>query len=470
MKLKTPPKKHVFHVSRITFWFLIGASLSAFLIASFSFILFQKTYDDLVYPGVSINGVDFSKKNKDEVRNYFSDRNENIQNTTFVFKDKENTATVSARDIDYGFDESLMAEQAISIGRTRDPLSNLSLIIQSYFTGINLRPAYRLDSEKLKISLAPVISNVDKTPVDALFQFSGGRVTAFRPSSNGQAVDVPQAEKNILDKAPEILASQKVGLITVPLPVRTIEPEITTDKVNNLGIKEQIGFGTSLFQHSIPERIFNVTLASSRVNGVLVPPGETFSFNKALGDVSSFTGYKQAYVIQNGRTVLGDGGGVCQVSTTFFRAILDAGLPIVERTAHAYRVGYYEQDSAPGVDATIYVPSVDLKFKNDTGHHILAQTVVDPVNLRLSVYFYGTADGRKTTIAPPVITSQSPAPAPLYQDDPTLPSGTVKQVDFAAPGANVYFTRTIVKDGKSSTEKFTSNYRPWQAVFLKGTK
>src|SRR6185369_9618298 len=119
----------------------------------------------------------------------------------------------------------------------------------------------------------------------------------------------------------------------------------------------------------------------------------------------------------------GDGGGVCQVSTTLFRAALNAGLPIVERHAHAYRVGYYEEDSPPGFDATVYVPSVDLKFKNDTDHYLLIQTVIDPQELRLTFNLYGTKDDRKVTVTTPVVTNFRPAPADLYQDDPTLPKG-----------------------------------------------
>jgi vancomycin resistance protein YoaR len=250
-----------------------------------------------------------------------------------------------------------------------------------------------------------------------------------------------------------------------------LKPKISTDKVNNLGIRELIGTGTSLFQHSIPGRIYNVTLASSRLNGILVAPGEVFSFNNALGDVSAFTGYKQAYVIQNGRTVLGDGGGVCQVSTTLFRSVLNAGLPVIERTAHAYRVGYYEEDSSPGLDATVFSPSPDLKFKNDTKNYILIQTVVDPDTLRLTFYLYGTKDGRQVTISTPAVSNQTPPPPDLYQDDPTLPVGEIKQVDFSAWGANVYFTRQVVKNGKTIiSETFNSNYRPWQAIYLRGTK
>jgi vancomycin resistance protein YoaR len=207
------------------------------------------------------------------------------------------------------------------------------------------------------------------------------------------------------------------------------------------------------------------------LNGIIIKPGEVFSFDQAVGDISSLSGYKQAYVIENGKTVLGDGGGVCQVSTTLFRAALNAGLPIVERHQHAYRVGYYEEDSGPGIDAAIYSPTVDLKFKNDTGHALLIQTYLDFNAQRLTFALFGTKDAnRQVAITTPVVLSQTPAPPPLYQDDPTLPKGQIKQVDFSADGADVYFTRTVTENGKVSIyDKFASEYKPWQAVYLRGT-
>lgn len=425
----------------------------------------------MAYPGVTVAGVSVERMNRDQIRDYFTKKNQESGDRQFIFAYKDLIATASAVQLGVGLDQDLMAEQAISVGRSNDPISNMSIVLQSYFTGIDLPPSYRFSVNSLENKLEPLTSVINKIPVDALFQFENGKVSAFRPSSIGQRVNVEKVGDALLIKAPIIFLDNSAKDINIAVTVDTIEPNISTDKANNLGIRELVGVGTSLFQHSIPERIYNITLAASRINGSLIPPGETFSFNKALGDVSSFTGYKQAYVIENGRTVLGDGGGVCQVSTTFFRAILDAGLPITERTAHAYRVGYYEQDSPPGIDATIFVPSVDLKFKNETSNHILVQTAVDPVELRLTVYLYGTRDGRVITISKPVVTNQAAPLPPSYQDDPTLPAGQVKQVDFEAWGANVYFTREVKKDGNVIiSEKFTSNYRPWRAVFLKGTK
>lgn len=456
---------------KMIFWFCVGAFLGLFLFVSFFYLMFRKIHSGLAYPGIIVNGIDLGGKTEQKIQEIFSQKNDKIANVQFIFSDSIDSATVSAKDLDFGYNQTLIAKQAISIGRSENLLSNISVVAQAYIGSLKLDPSYHFSDKILQEILSPFVQKTNKDPIDALFTFSNGKVTAFRPSEDGQIVDI-DAIKNILNSKFSMLSfadTQKT--INIFIPIKVIQPKITTDKANNLGIKELIGEGTSLFQHSIPGRIFNITLASSRMNGLLVAPNEEFSFNKALGDVSAFTGYKQAYVIQNGRTVLGDGGGVCQVSTTFFRSLLQAGIPITERHAHAYRVGYYEQDSPPGYDATIYVPTVDLKFKNDTGNYILIQTQIDSDLQQLSVFLYGTSDGRMAEISKPVITNIVPPKEDLYQDDPNLPKGIIKQVDYKMEGSRVYFTRKVSRNGKEIlSDKFTSNYSPWQSIYLRGTK
>lgn len=310
---------------------------------------------------------------------------------------------------------------------------------------------------------------LNREPQNPIFVFKSDRIVEFAPAKEGIGLDSQKLEFAIIEKLANLETSEDITAVIV-IPVEVEAPDITTEEVNNLGIKELIGRGSSRFSGSIPSRIHNIGLASSHFNGVLVAPGELFSFNEVLGDVSSYTGYKQAYIIRDGRTVLGDGGGVCQVSTTLFRAILASGLPVVERRAHSYRVAYYEQGSPPGLDATVYSPSTDLKFQNDTPSHILIQTIFDPSNNSLVFEIYGTKDGRVATTTKPIVYGVTAPPPDLYQDDPTLPAGTIKQVDYKAWGANVSFSYQVEKDGEIIFQKnFISNYRPWQSVFLRGT-
>ncbi len=468
---KLKQKRTYYSVIRIVFWFFLGATLGLFFFIGVILTYYRVHFGNRIYPGVFISGVDFSGKTEREAEQYFTNRNEQIGNSTITLQTETHAATVSASQLKAGFDADLLAQQAYSIGKSKDLASNMSLLLRAYLYGVYLPPSYHYDEDAVTELLKPMQNEIQVKPIDAQFTVENGKVTTFKPSSDGKDIDIKKAKKDLREQMIGLASAKTPHDITIAIPIITVEPNITTEKANNLGIDERIGVGTSVFVGSIPNRIYNVTLAATRLNGILVAPGEMFSFAKALGDVSSFTGYKQAYVIQNGRTVLGDGGGVCQVSTTLFRAILNAGLPITERHPHAYRVHYYEEDSLPGIDAAVYIPTVDLKFKNDTKHSILIQSFVDQQSLRLTFELYGTSDGRVTTVSKPVILSQSPAPEPLYQDDPTLPKGEVKQVDFSAPGARVFFTREVKRDGKVIlSDRFDSNYRPWQAIFMKGTK
>ncbi len=318
--------------------------------------------------------------------------------------------------------------------------------------------------------IATLAAGIDRLPQNAHFRYVNGRVEEFAPAKNGVVVKQGELVSLLVSY---LVSLEKDGQkdIVVDIPTIAAAPAIKTDQVNTLGIKELIGRGQSNFAGSIPNRIFNIKKAAGNMNGLLVASGETFSFNKYVGDISAAGGYRQAYVIKEGRTVLGDGGGVCQVSTTLFRAILATGLPIEERTAHAYRVHYYEEDSQPGFDATIFTPDVDLKFKNDTPAYILIQTTIDEARNKLTFELYGTSDGRKVEISKARVWDVTPPPPALYQDDPTLAKGVVKQVDFPAWGAKAAFDWKVTRGAEVLQQRtFYSNYRPWQAVYLKGTK
>jgi vancomycin resistance protein YoaR len=334
---------------------------------------------------------------------------------------------------------------------------------------INVKSGYKQDS--LLSYLAGVSEVVDRPPQNAKFSFddTSQKVQEFSPALDGLEVVVSESAKQITTELEKLEASGSAAM--VDLVVTNTPPAISLANVNDLGIKELIGKGESTYFHSIVTRVHNVSLAASRINGTLVKPGENFSFNQAVGDISAATGYQQAYIIRAGKTELGDGGGVCQDSTTVFRAALNAGLPITERHAHAYRVGYYEQDTKAGIDATVYSPAPDLKFLNDTPGYILINTVVDEPNRHLTVNIYGTSDGRKSEIFNHVVWGITPPLPDVYVDDPTLPNGEIKQVDFKAAGAKAKFSYRVTRGEEIIFEKtFMSDYKPWASVFLRGTK
>jgi len=325
-------------------------------------------------------------------------------------------------------------------------------------------------NDKIVQWLNDLASSVSKPAQNASFTFvTTNKLEGFKPEVWGTALNTPGS----FEKVAEALAALEGGDKTanVELVVVKIPPEITLGQVNNLGLKELLGRGESWFSGSITNRIYNLKKASAELNGAIIPPGETFSFNKQIGEVSSDTGYKQAYVIKEGKTILGDGGGVCQVSSTLFRAVLAAGLPVVERTAHAYRVHYYEEKYQVGFDATVFQPSPDFKFKNDTPAYLLIQMVYDEKAKYLAFEIYGTSDGRITEVSKSRIWDQTPPPPDLYVDDPTLPVGQVTQTEHPAWGAKVAFDYKVTRGNELLQNRtFYSVYKPWQAVYLRGVK
>ncbi len=306
-------------------------------------------------------------------------------------------------------------------------------------------------------------------PIDAVFKFENGKVLEFQSAKNGVGVDSNKLSQEII-AAFSKLENSSDSKTEFNLSYESIAPKINNSDVNDLGIKELIGTGTSTFKHSSATRNINITKGSSIINRLLVAPNETFSFVKSLGEVTLEAGYAKAYIIRAGKTELDVGGGICQVSTTFFRAILNAGLDITERKAHAYRVSYYEEDSKPGFDATVFIPSPDLKFVNDTGHYVLIQSVLDMENRRLTYEIYGTSDGRKAEITNYRQWDATPAPPAVWIDDPTLPVGKTIQDEQAIPGLKTAFDWTVTdKDGKVIHQKtFQSNFVPWAAVYRRG--
>ena len=308
---------------------------------------------------------------------------------------------------------------------------------------------------------------LDRPPSNAEFEYDPQSlvVTKFQPAKPGIALNQQKLEQLLLE---QLDLDQPTA--SLPLPIEEAPPLIQLADTNSLGINQEIGFGESYFAHSIPSRVHNVGIASDKVQNVIIPPGAEFSFVKTLGEVSKATGYQPAYIIRSGRTELGDGGGVCQVSTTLFRAVLSAGLQVTKRLPHSYRVSYYELDSKPGVDATVYTGEVDLRFVNDTPGHILLHSWVDKDSLYMNYTIYGTSDGRTAEIIDHQVWGYQPPPPNQEIVDPSLPPGSRKQIDWAAPGIKAKFTNVIKNQQGEVTrqDEYYSNYRPWSAKFLVG--
>ncbi|MEO0598922.1 MAG: VanW family protein, partial [Chloroflexota bacterium] len=234
-----------------------------------------------------------------------------------------------------------------------------------------------------------------------------------------------------------------------------------------LGITELVSESTTYYTGSSSERRTNIAVGVSRMNGIIIGPGEEFSFNYYLGDISYENGFVDGLVIFGGRTVTGIGGGICQVSTTVYRAAFNAGLSITERNSHGYRVGYYELNGQPpGLDAAIWQPERDFRFQNNTPHHILIEANMYPGDNALQFRFYSTQHWQ-VEIEQAIVNNVDPAPEALFVANPDLNLGEISQVDFAADGADVTVYRNIYDmQGNLQFEDFAYTfYVPWQAIY-----
>jgi len=239
------------------------------------------------------------------------------------------------------------------------------------------------------------------------------------------------------------------------------------EELQELGITELIATGYTGYSGSPYNRGMNIAVGMSKFNGVLVEPGEVFSFLDTLGVVDGSTGYYKELVITNNETKPEYGGGLCQVSSTMFRAMLYGGLPIETRYEHSYAVSYYAYPNGYGLDATIYQPWPDLQFTNDTGGYILIQAYVEENEAYFK--FYGTSDGRTVAMDGPYYSNyvSPPSDVIIYTDE--LQPGVSSKQDSAHTGFDVDWYRTVVMpDGTETTENIHSHYQAWPAKYLVG--
>lgn len=320
-----------------------------------------------------------------------------------------------------------------------------------------------LDQAKLAAHIQELAKQIDQPPRDGRFDFdpATGTLTPIVSSQDGRSLNITETVRLVNAQA---VTDQRQVL----LPVTVTKPQVATEDAESLGIKELTSEATTYFKGSSGGRMHNIQVAASRFHGLVIPPEGTFSFNEHLGEVSAATGYEESIIIWGNRSAVGIGGGVCQVSTTAFRAAFWGGYPITERWAHGYRVGWYEPPV--GMDATVYSHQVDFKFVNDTPYHLLIETETDLKAGTVTFRFYSTKTGRTVEMEGPFEANVVPHGPDVYREDPTLPKGTTKQIDWAHDGVDVTVYR-IVKEGNKVLWKdtFFSRYKPWQAVYLVGT-
>jgi len=301
-------------------------------------------------------------------------------------------------------------------------------------------------------------------PQNGRFHFNDntGQLEVIQPSVSGRELDVA-ATLDRLEQAVFRSDDRNVPIaFTYTLP--RYHDAITAAE---LGITQMVVEATTYYTGSGANRRQNIALGASRFDGIIIGPGEEFSFNDWLGEVSLENGFVESKVIEGERTTNGVGGGICQVSTTAFRAAFFGGYFIIERNSHAYRVGFYElNNTPPGLDASIWSPERDFRFQNDTPYHLLIETSVYPANDALQFRFYSTNPGRTVEVEAPVTRDIVPPLATVYEANSELQLGESVYTDWAVEGADVTVTRIIrdLSGNEIRRDSIYTHYLPWRAV------
>ncbi|WP_457637332.1 VanW family protein [Oceanithermus sp.] len=327
-------------------------------------------------------------------------------------------------------------------------------IVSGELHGYTGTKVFRVASESDVRQLAKVVKRQVK-PARWVFDKKRGWVALQRRGYEMQVEEAVRLYREAL----------RLGKTQFVIPVKVIEPSPSVVEWANRGVVALIGEGVSNFWGSSRSRVRNIYTGAAKLNGAWIPKGSVFSFNQAIGPIDEEHGFLESLVILGDATEKGVGGGICQVSTTTFRAAFFSGLPILERHPHSYQLHYYRP---LGLDATVYQPWRDLKFKNDTPGDILIQTQIR--GTRLYVRFFGTPD-RQVSWSGPVLKDRKPPLEPREIVDETLEPGTRKQIDWAAEGVTATITRHVeYDDGRELNDVFVSTYRPWGDVYLVGPK
>ena len=341
--------------------------------------------------------------------------------------------------------EVLRSEYATWIGVGYDVYEDLTLVLNEDAVNLYLdkiAPALEVEARNAKFEVG-----------------ENGRVGVFESSRDGLAIDREATLASIYEVFIES------GLDAIPVVVVVAPPDIATGDVNDFGITELLATGRTNFSGSPSNRRNNIAYGIELIDGALIKPGEEFSTLGMLGDITEANGWKAELVIKGDETKPEAGGGLCQVSTTLFRATLNAGLPVTARRNHSYRVSYYEPPV--GKDATIYSPAPDYRFVNDTGYHVLVKGWVEGDDAVFE--FWGTNDGRTVEQTDPVVYNYVSPPEPKRIKTSDLPPGKLKCTEHAHAGASAYFDYKVTyPDGELKDERFTSKYRPWGEVCLVG--
>ncbi|AKN33365.1 vancomycin resistance protein W [Clostridium carboxidivorans P7] len=364
-------KKNKLVVPFMIFAILLLSAACGYVTYNYNYI---KYWNGLIYPGVTVGGVNLSEKTKDEAKEILKhDFSEQIvkKNININVEGKVYTLNYSKISPKYSIDDAV--NTAFNYGKSSNIFAQFIMLKMNKDENFDLKFSY--DEKPVKELVSNIQSEVNKDPVNASLGIDNGNLNVI-PEVNGKKLEKEKLEKETLSKI-----SGSIGQnVNVNALVKQIPANIKGDSLKS--INSLIGTYSTNFASSSSQRANNIALATKSINGKILMPGEVFSFNDTVGERTGERGYEPAPVIIGNKLESGLGGGICQVSTTLYNAVSRAGMTSIEREHHTMPVHYVPQ----GMDATVDYGNIDYKFKNIYQYPVYIQAYISNGNIIFNLY------------------------------------------------------------------------------------
>ncbi len=402
---------------------------------------------DTIYPGVSVMGIELGGKTLDEAKELIKQEiNDQILTHEVVLEYEENEWTFTFEELGVSADADVIAQRAFEVGRSGDLRQRSQYVAGLEIEAENMQIDTAFDEERLTEIVESLSDEIKQEPVDAELSRQDDKFV-IKPEVNGVALDVEKTVADIQTALQNGDDGQKITLL-----VKEVKPDITEELLAN--VKDRIGSGATYYSTSNADRETNLIVGSSKLNGMLVMPDEIVSFNTMVAPITAENGYKAANVIQGDEYVLDLGGGLCQVSTTLYNAVIQAELEVIERDCHAFPSDYVSM----GLDAAVAQGYIDFQFRNDSGYPIYISMWCGGGEIGAAIYGKEIHDDSRKISFDYVITSVIEKPKAKEVEDPKLkPGERVVEVE-GHTGYTVDTYKTVTENGESYTEWFSSSY------------
>lgn len=355
---------------------LLASVLSGYITYHYSEI---KYWDEFIYPGVTVEGINLSGKTKEQalliITQAYSDK---ISNNKINIKAEDKKYTLNYSKVNLKCNLNEVVDQAYAYGKNLNLFSKYNKIKSSKPMNYKLKFSY--DVNGIKSMISKIERDVNKDPINAHLEISDGKFNII-PEQKGSKLQKEKLEKEILSQ----IDSGMLDNTELKISMEVSEPKIKGVMLKEINSRIG-GFSTNFGSISSSQRANNIAIATKSIDRTVVLPGEIFSFNNVVGERTEDKGYEAAPVIVNNKLESGLGGGICQVSTTLFNAVNNAGLPSIERTHHTLPVHYIES----GMDATVDFGNIDYKFKNTLKYPIYIRAYTSGGNVTFNLYSNST--------------------------------------------------------------------------------